>query len=139
MSERYAAADLARVATVTERVPLTRVDRNFGLPTGLYVATVGLYLTFLGLMTILFMNPELALPMVAFVGIIVGGFGLAGYWAKMHPDNDSHPLSWGQFTNRGIQIMTGHLTAGEAMAQVLVLPVLIVAWGLAIAVIVALH
>jgi hypothetical protein len=138
MSQTISSTELSRVATVTEAPVRTRVNRNFGLPTGLYAGTVGLYLGFLAIMTVLFMNPELAIPMVLFAGVIIVGFGICGIWATMKPENDTAPLSWGQFANRGIQTLSGHLTAGEAAAQVLILPTLIVCWGLAVAVIVAL-
>lgn len=137
MSQRISGTDLAEVAAVTDQPAKTRVDRNFGLPTGLYAITVGLYVSFLGLMAMLFLNPELLIPMVLFVGFVLFAFGLAGYWAGMNPDNDTKPLSWGQFVSRGIQTLSGPLTAGEASAQVLILPGLIVAWGLAIVVIAA--
>jgi hypothetical protein len=127
---------LAVAAAPVVRTP-TRVDRNFGLPTGLYVATVGLYLAFIGVMAVTFMNPELAIPMVIFAGFVLMAFGLAGYWTKMKPDNDTAALSWGQFASRGIDTLSGRLTANEAAVQVLTLPVLILGWGLAVAVIVA--
>lgn len=138
MSQKIQGAELARIAEVSAAPVRTRVDRNFGLPTGLYVATVALYLAFMGVMTSLFLNPSLAIPLVVMVGFIIVAFGLAGMWTTMQPDNDTSPLSWGQFSSRGIQTLSGHLTAGEASAQVLILPVLILVWGLAIAVIVAL-
>ncbi|KMS55158.1 hypothetical protein V474_19135 [Novosphingobium barchaimii LL02] len=115
----------------------TRVDRNFGLPTRLYVGTVGLYLAFIGVMITVFMNPELGIPAVIFAGFVLMAFGLAGLWTKMQPHNDTAPLSWSQFAARGIDTLSGRLTAREAAVQVLTLPVLILGWGLAVAVIVA--
>lgn len=138
MSQKIAANELTQIATVSEAPVRTKVDRNFGLPSGLYVTTVVLYLAFIGLMATLFLNPELVIPMVVFAAFVVFSFGLAGFWTKMNPENDTAPLSWGQFANRGIQTLSGRLTASEAAVQVLILPVLIMAWGLAIAVIVAL-
>jgi len=138
MSQRISGAELTQVATVSEAPVKTRVDRNFGLPSGLYGATVGLYLAFIGLMATLFLNPELAIPMVIFAGFVIMAFGTCAVWATMKPENDTNPLTWGQFSSRGIQTLSGHLTAGEASAQVLILPVLILFWGLSIAVIVAL-
>lgn len=139
MSQHIASADLAQLATVSDRPVLTKVDRTFGLPSGLYVATVGLYLGFIGLMAALFANPELAIPLVIFAGFIAFAFGLAGFWTRMKPDHPAAPLSWGQFAHRGIQTLSGPLTAFEASAQVLVLPALILFWGLCIAVIMAFH
>ena len=137
MSERIATQQLSQVASISNAPVQTRVDRNFGLPTGLFVATAGLYLVFLATLTALFGNAELIIPMTVMMGFIVIAFGLAGQWATMKPDNDTSPLSWGQFANRGIQTLSGPLTASEASIQVLMLPVLIVFWGLCIAVIVA--
>jgi len=138
MAQHISQQDLTRIASVTDAPARTRVDRNFGLPTGLYVATVALYLAFLGLMTALFANGDLAIPLAVMAGFIVLFFGLGGVWTTMKPDNDTHPMTWGQFSARGIETLSGRLTAGEAAAQVLILPVLILGWGCAIAVIVAL-
>ncbi len=137
MSQRIATTDLQQVATVTDAPVRTRVDRNFGLPSSLYFGTVGLYLAFLGVMSLLFLNAELVLPMVVIVGSLVFGFGINRAWARMKPRNDTAAMTWGQFSHRGIQTLSGPLTAFEASVQVLLLPVLIVVWGLAIAVIVA--
>jgi hypothetical protein len=137
MSKHVSTSELATLATVTSAPALTRVDRTFELPTGLYAATVGLYLAFLGVMAASFVNPELAIPMVIFVFFIVVAFGVAGKWASMQPANESQPLSLGQFRNRGIMTLSGKLTAGEASVQVLMLPALIFVWGLAVATIAA--
>ena len=137
MSQHVSQADLVAVASVTDAPVQTRVDRTFELPAGIYGITVACYLGFLGLMSVLFMNGELALPMVAFVVSIVGGFGLGWKWVAMNPGNDAHTLTMGQFANRGIQTLSGRLTAAEASAQVLILPVLLLCWGVAVAVIFA--
>lgn len=116
----------------------TSVDRSFGLPTVLYIATVALYLAFISVMAGLFLNPELAIPMVIFAGLVILAFGLAGCWTRMKPTNDSAPADWAAFRANGIETSSGRLTAGEATIQVLILPVLILGWGLAVALIVAL-
>lgn len=139
MSQHIATPDLKQVADVSAAPPRTRIDRNFGLPSGLYVATVALYLVFIGLMSVLFGNPELAIPLVIIGAFIAFAFGVAAVWASMKPDNDSSPLSWGQFSHRGIQTLSGPLTAGQASIQVLILPALILFWGLCIALIMAFH
>lgn len=137
MSQRLSQEQLSDLAVVAEAPVRTKVDRSFGLPTGLYAATVALYLGFIAVMATLFLNPELVIPMVIFAGFVVIAFGLAGYWAKMKPDNDTMPLTWGQFASRGIDTLSGRLTANEAAIQVLTLPVLILGWGLAVAVVIA--
>ena len=137
MSEHVSQAALAAVAHLADAPAQTKVNRTFELPAGLYGITVACYLGFLALMSVLFMNAELVLPMAAFVVSIVGGFGLGYKWVAMKPGNDNPTLTMGQFANRGIQTLSGRLTAAEASAQVLILPVLILAWGVAIAVIYA--
>lgn len=137
MVQHASQAELNSVAQVSATPALHRVNRSFELPAMLYGITVACYLGFLGLMSLLFMNAELVLPMVAFVVSIVGGFGLGYKWVAMKPDHADQTLTWGQFGHRGIQTLSGRLTAVEASAQVLILPVLLLVWGLVIAVIVA--
>ena len=144
MTQRLASADRAKVAAITVHPMLSRpahtdVDRTFGLPTILFGATVGLYLAFLAVMSIAFLNAELAIPMVVFAGTFVFGFGVAGKWATMGPHSESRALRWDEFAGRGIDTMTGRLTAREATVQVLMLPALIFVWGVIVALIAAFH
>lgn len=137
MSQMISSADLQAVAQVSDAPVRTKVNRTFELPPALYIGTLIGYFGFLAIMTVCFMNPELALPMAVFGFSILAGFGLGYKWVAMNPDNAAKTLSWGQFANRGVQTLSGRLTAMEASTQVLILPVLIVFWGLCIAVIVA--
>lgn len=136
MSQQISHADLASMAQVTDAPVRTKVNRTFELPPALYAGTLIGYFGFLTIMTVCFMNPELAIPMAIFGFVILAGFGLGYKWVAMNPENAAKTLSWGQFANRGVQTLSGRLTAFEASAQVLILPVLIIFWGLCIAVIV---
>jgi hypothetical protein len=138
MAEHISQQDLARIATITDAPVRTRVDRSFGLPTGLYVVTVAAYMGFIGLMAALLMNPGLVIPLAICALLLVAAFGVPTLWTRMNPANESHPLTFDQFRHRGIDTLTGRLTAKEATVQVLILPVLILAWGIACAVIIAL-
>lgn len=111
-------------------------DRNFGLPTALFGATIACYLGFLVIVGSAFANPVLAIPMAVIVLLIVAAFGVPSIWTRLK-GNPSEPQTLGEFEARGIMTNTGRLTAGEATTQVLILPVLLVCWGLAIAVIAA--
>ena len=51
--------------------------------------------------------------------------------------NPSEPATLGEFETRGIMTNTGRLASKDATIQVLILPVLLVVWGLAVAVIAA--
>lgn len=106
------------------------IDRTFELPTRLYVATVGLYFAFIAVMAIGFQTREMILPMAIFVIYIVMAFGVPALWARMKPDNDSQALDWVEYQQNGIVTMTGPTRAKDATAQVLILPALILFWGM---------
>jgi hypothetical protein len=67
----------------------------------------------------------------------VMAFGVPAMWVRMKPDHVSQPLSWRDFSRFGINTYTGKMSARDATGQVLILPVLILGWGVAIAVIAA--
>jgi hypothetical protein len=112
-------------------------DRSFELPTGLYVATAVLYFGVIGVMSLAFMNPSLAIPMAICAVFIAMFFGTCAKWVTMRPDSRARAMTYGAFRRGGIATATGRLTAGEATVQVLILPVLIFAWAIAVAVIAA--
>lgn len=115
----------------------TSVDRTFEIPKGLYIATVGIYLSYLLLMGAAFQADH----MVVIIGIcmisVCAGFGVPALWAMMEPDNDSTNMTWQQFVRNGIETHTGLLAAKDATIQMMILPVLILAWGMAIVTIAA--
>lgn len=138
MAELISKEALAHVAAVTDAPHIrSEIDRSFELPTGVYGATVALYLGFIGVMALTFMTAQLVLPMVIFALFIVAAFGTPMLWARMNPAKQQRALSYGMLRNRGIQTGTGRLEGGAAMVQVLILPALIFLWGIAIAVIAA--
>lgn len=136
MTEFATQETLARVAAVTPAPHVrSEIDRSFELPTGLYAATVAFYLGFIAVMAVALMNPELLLPMVVFALFMVAGFGTPSLWARMNPEKRQRAMSWGTFRHRGIETATGHLDAGAATVQVLILPALIFVWGVVTAII----
>ena len=133
MSMRMTREEIATVADVQPEQKLhgTTVDRSFRLPGGIYGLTVGCYLGFLAVMAVGFGNPYIIIPMVIFAVSIIAGFTIPYIWATMKPGSGQRAPDWGRFQGEGIETLTGRLTAGEAAAQVLVLPVLIFLWGIA--------
>ncbi|MGB3807140.1 MAG: hypothetical protein WA936_08070 [Erythrobacter sp.] len=113
------------------------IDRNFELPTGLFGATVALYLGFLAVMFAGFGNPGLVIPMAIFALFIVAGFGVPALWVRLR-DNDSAPMTAARFKADGIVTHTGRLAPRDAAIQMLILPTLIVGWGCTVVVIAAL-
>lgn len=143
MTEIVTREALAQVAAITEAPRVaedtirSEIDRSFELPTGLYAATVGLYFGVIAVLGLAFVNPGLVLPLVIFVLFVVAVFGTPALWVRMNPEQRQRAMTWGQFRHRGIRTATGHLAAGAATVQVLILPVLIFVWAIAIAVIAA--
>lgn len=144
MAEKLTRQNIAQVATLYDQLPLAPVakgvcvDRSFELPAALYGATVGLFLAFIGVMGMGFANPQMALPLAIFALFIVAGFGVPAIWVRMRPEHPQRSLSWSRFRSQGIQTATGHCPASAAIMQVLILPALILLWGLTIVVIAAL-
>jgi Flp pilus assembly protein TadB len=142
MAQKLNREAMAAQADVHAAMPVAaqmhEVDRTFELPAALYGATVACYLAFLGITAAAFSTPGLILPMTLFTFIILAGFGVPTVWAKMDPAKQAKAKSWARFQRDGINTLTGHNTAGEATVQVLILPALIVVWGLAVVTIAAL-
>ena len=113
-------------------------DRTFGLPWGLHAGFFGLFLAYLGVMAIGFPHPEMVLPMAVFVFFTAAFYVVPMLWAVMRPENASRAMSIDRLLARGIAVETGHSSGAAAVAQVLVLPVLIFLWGVAVVTIAAL-
>jgi hypothetical protein len=138
MSKHIATDQLAQLAQIVDQPrPHTVVDRTFGLPTELFAVTVLSYLAFLGVMAAAFGGGELWIPMVVFVVYIVMAFGIPAMWTQIGPDDGARRLSWAAFRNNGVMTHDGRVSAGAAAAQVLILPLAILFWGVAVAVIAA--
>ncbi len=137
-------ARIVEAPDVGARMPRhqVEVDRNFELPTSLFVATAGCYLAFLAITGIAFATPTLGIPMAIFALFIVAAFGVPTIWTRLKKNglesNDTSPMTLGQFDSKGIMTNTGRLAPRDAAIQVLILPVLIVLWGLAAVTIAAL-
>lgn len=147
MAQKLNREAIAAQADVHAAMPATQaaqaVDQTFELPAPLYGATVACYLVFLATTAAAFGNAELIIPMVIFTFFIIAGFGIPTVWSRLVPPVlAAHPKarakSWTRFQRDGIKTLTGHNTAGEATVQVLILPALIVVWGLAVVTIAAL-
>jgi hypothetical protein len=139
MSRHLASEQIAEVAHVVAAPrPVHVVDRSFGLPARLYGLTIGAYLAFLGVMAAAFMTGQLAIPMAIFVFFVVMAFSVPGAWTRIGPDDGLRSPSWSSFRMHGLMTVDGPVSAHATTVQVLILPVAILCWGIAIAVIAAL-
>ena len=125
------------VAAPVSIAPRACTDRGFELPTALYAATIGSYLAFLAIMALGFQSRDMLLPMVIFVAYLAMLFGVPAMWVRMKPETATAPLTLGVFWDHGIQTYTGHNRAGAAAVQVLLLPVMVLLWGVAVVIIAA--
>jgi hypothetical protein len=138
MSIHYTAETFALTKAAKKVMPVeTKVGRSFDLPVRLHVATVALYLVFLAVMALTYQTREMIIPMAIFVIYIAMAFGVPAMWVRMKPDHPVKTLGWAGFSCNGINTFTGVMSARDATAQVLMLPVLILGWGVGIAIITA--
>lgn len=142
MSIHYSEAALRDIAN---RAPAAmapalpnRAERTFGLHPALFVATIGSYFAFLAIMAAAFMNPNLIIPFAIFIAYLAMYFGVPGLWARVAGRPVGRFQSWAEFRSEGMDILTGPIGSGGAIAQVMVLPFLIVGFAVAVALIAAL-
>ncbi len=131
-SEDFSKSQLTRHDAVAE---ITDINRTFGLPTRLYAITIGAYFAFMAIMSATFGNHEDSLSLVICVVYIIMAFGVPTMWVRMAPKTKAKASTWAEFERFGINTYCGHMTATEASAQVLTVPLLILFWSIAIAVI----
>jgi hypothetical protein len=113
-------------------------NRTFEVPTPILFGVFGLFMAYLGVMTIGFMNPALALPMIV-NSIFVGAFAyVPAKWALMNPKKTDRALTWAELRDRGLGTLTGRASAAETAILVLLLPACILFWGVAVVAIAAL-
>ncbi|MBU2340838.1 MAG: hypothetical protein KKE77_06285 [Alphaproteobacteria bacterium] len=139
MSKHFTRELVAEQATIrAEPRQQLVVDRSFEMPKALYAATVALYLGFIGVLGLGLQSPGLAIPMAIFAIFIVAGFGVPMIWTKLAPQPGQRPLDLQQLMRRGIATHTGRLAGRDAVVQMMILPVLILVWGITVVAIVAL-
>jgi type IV secretory pathway VirB2 component (pilin) len=127
----------AREIPLTAR-PRACTDRTFNIPVSLHAAYFGLCFAFLGVMWAGFASPGLALPMVVCVFFTAAFYAVPMLWATMGPPNPGRSMPLAALMDKGVDTLTGPCSGGAAIAQVLVLPALLLLWGLAVVTIAAL-
>ena len=123
------------VAAPGEPVRRARGTRVFDIHPGVHLITVGAYGAFAGILLAAFMSPGMIVPAAIVVVSVIALFLTPGLWARVVPDDGLRKQSWAEFMAEGVECLTGRLTAGQALAQILTLPVLIVCLALAMAII----
>ena len=112
-------------------------DYSFELPPGLHLATAALFLGFVGVLSLAFASPGMAVPFGICVAFIAAFFSVPAIFIRNAPEGSARARGWAEFMEDGIAIQHGRCSGRDAAVLVLVLPVLIFCWALAIAVITA--
>ncbi len=126
MSIRIPAAELQQQARIVP-APLkrNRGERVFDIHPAVHFALLGLYLAFAGILMTAFMGEHLIVPAAIIVLGILSLFVTPGLWARVAGD-DLRKQSFAEFLHEGVDCITGRLTASQALAQIMVLPALMV-------------
>lgn len=112
--------------------------RDFNLPVALHAIYFGLALAFLAVMWVGFASPGLAIPMAICVFFTAAFYAVPMKWATMNPDNPGKAMSFAKLMESGVDTINGRCSGAAAIAQVLILPALLLLWGIAVVIIAAL-
>lgn len=112
-----------------------RREHVFGLHPALHVATFAGFFAYLGIMWAAFGHAELVLPFAIFVVFLGGAYMTPAMWARVA--GPAEGPSWSEFLRDGTVCATGHVSAGSAIVQVLIMPAMLLFWGVAVAAIAA--
>ncbi len=108
--------------------------RTFDLPVRLHTMTAAIYIVYLAIMSAAFGGGENTIPLVICVLTVAAAFIVPGLWANMGGGLKGKALSWDRFSIDGVETLTGRCKASDATVQVLILPVLILFWGIILAI-----
>ncbi|HVU29656.1 MAG TPA: hypothetical protein VHE36_04570 [Sphingomicrobium sp.] len=114
-------------------------DQNFELPTPLYVAMAIMFAGFVAVLSSAFRGGHMAVVYGVIFAFIAAFFAVPALFPAQGPrENRTKPLSLFDFGHRGIMTATGRSSSGEATILVLLLPFLILCFGIAVATIASL-
>lgn len=121
--------DQARI--VAPPLRRNRGERAFDMHPAIHFALAGAYGSFVAILAGAFMGPQMVVPSAILLISVVALFLTPALWARVVPQDGLRRQSWPEFLREGVDTISGRLTAGQALAQILTLPALIVALALA--------
>lgn len=144
MAEKLTRELVAKQAIIHAELPVAarprhqvEVDRGFELPTALYAAMAALFFGFVAVMGIGLATRSLIVPMGIIAVFIAMFFAVPAQWVRMNPTHRPGAASLSQFASEGIQTYTGPCKARDAAVQLLIMPALVLCWGIAVVTVVA--
>lgn len=108
-------------------------DQSFELPAGLYIAMATMFAGFVAVLSFAFNSGHMAVAYGVIFAFIAAYFAVPALFPRMAPRKATKALRFFEFGHRGIATATGRATALEATILVLLLPFLILCFGIAIA------
>lgn len=125
---------LARNEIVASPAQRACQDQSFELPGGIYIAMVAMFAGFIGVLGLAFRGGHMAVIYGVIFAFIAAFFAVPTIFPSMASETRrTKPLSWFAFQSRGIATATGKASAREATILVLLLPFLILCFGIAVA------
>ena len=118
------------VARAVRSVPAAIRASNF--PAGIYIAMATMFTGFVAVLGLAFRGGHMAVVVrrhIRFHRCLLCG---AGNVSAVAAREKHRALSWSEFGDRGIMTATGHSSAREATILVLLLPFLILCFGIAV-------
>jgi len=130
---------LQRDEIVASPVPRACVDHSFEFPTGIYAAMAALLFGFMAVMAVGFAAPAMVVPMAVNFIFLTAFFAVPVIFVAASPDDlGPRSLRWSDFMDKGVETATGWTSGGEAVVLALILPFVILCWGIAVVAIAAL-
>jgi Flp pilus assembly protein TadB len=129
MTVQRPAAQLAAKARVLGSPEAPRPNRRprvFDMHPAVHLSVFGAWGVFVAILATAFMGPDLVVPAGILAVSVVALFATPALWGRVVPDEGGRRQSWAEFLDEGVDCITGRLTAGQALAQILVLPALLV-------------
>ena len=118
-------AEENRIVAAPAAARPNRGTRPFDLHPAVHLMVIGAWTAFVGILALAFMGPDLVVPAGIILVSVIALFLVPGSWGRLAPDDGVRKQSWAEFLEEGMECITGKLTCGQAMAQILTLPVLL--------------
>jgi hypothetical protein len=113
-------------------------DHSFEIPTGVYAAMALCFTGAIAVLAVAFQT-GMAVSYGIVFAFLAAFFAVPAIFVRAaRKDGGSKALDWYSFRERGIATATGNSSAGEATTLVLLLPVVVLFWAIAVATIAAL-
>lgn len=129
---------LSRDEIVTPPVSRACDDHTFEFPTAIYGIMAALLFGFLIVMAVGFAAPGMVLPMAINFAFLTAFFAVPGIFVAVSPDDiGPNATRWSDFMREGVDTATGRTSGQEAIILALILPFLILCWGVAVVTIAA--